>query len=230
MNEDKSLRVGRENLTLRERTADMLRQAIVEDHRFPPGTRLKERELCDLLGVSRTSVREALRHLESERLIKMVPHKGPIVASLTVKDAESLYQVRAALEGLAGEMFAKNASGQQIKDLQQSAKVMASAADTVEPKEMLVIIEGFFQILFEGSQNEICTQFIQSLNARTSVFRRMSLSRPERSAPMMKEIAEMVDAAVARDGVALKQACIAHVEGACNAVMPLLRANEEPSA
>ena len=108
-----SLLVERNRLTLRERAADILRQAII-DQRFPPGTHLKERELCDMLGVSRTSVREALRHLESECLIETVPHKGPVVVTLTMQDARELYQVRAALEGLAGELFAAKASDQQI--------------------------------------------------------------------------------------------------------------------
>ena len=58
--EKNSLRIQRESSTLREKAADMLRQAII-DQRFPPGTHLIERELCELLGVSRTSVREALK-------------------------------------------------------------------------------------------------------------------------------------------------------------------------
>ena len=93
--------IERTSMTLRERAADVIRQAII-DHRLPPGTHLKERELCEMLGVSRTSVREALRHLETEQLISTVPHRGPVVVSLTADDARQLYQVRAVLEGRPG--------------------------------------------------------------------------------------------------------------------------------
>jgi DNA-binding GntR family transcriptional regulator len=216
--DDGSMRVVREQLTLRERAAGMLRNAIIT-HRFPPGTHLKERELCELLGVSRTSVREALRHLESERLIKTVPHKGPVVVSLTAQDAQDLYQVRAALEGLAGELFAANADNRHISELQETATLMAIAAGKNNPEETLDIINKFYTILFEGSGNLVCAQFVQSLNARISMFRRMTLFSKGRSNAMMSEIDDIVNAAVTRDAARLKQACIAHVQGACAALL-----------
>jgi len=221
-----SLLVGRELLTLRERATDILRQAII-DHRFPPGSRLRERELCELLGVSRTSVREALRHLESERLIETVPHKGPVVVSLTVQDARDLYQVRAALEGLAGELFATNATDRHIQDLRDAAEEMAVAARAGEPETTLAIVAKFYQVLFEGSQNQVCAQFIQSLNTRIYMFRRMSLSSEGRTVTMMKEVEDIVAAATKRDAEGLKRACIAHVEGACSAVMRQMSADAE---
>lgn len=225
---DGSMLVERERLTLRERATDILRQAII-DHRFPPGTHLKERELCTLLGVSRTSVREALRHLESEQLIKTVPHRGPVVVSLSVQDGQELYQVRAALEGLAGELFASNATDQHIVALQQAADEMAVAAKSDDPAVTLATITRFYAVLFDGAQNRVCAQFIQSLNARISMLRRMSLSSENRSVTMMKEIDRIVAAAIARDGEELKRACIAHVEGARAAAMPQLQASDEPS-
>lgn len=226
---DGSLLVERKLLTLRERATDILRQAII-DHRFPPGTRLRERELCELLGVSRTSVREALRHLESEHLIETVPHKGPVVVSLTVQDARDLYQVRAALEGLAGELFATNATDRQIQDLRDAADEMAVAAVTGEPEATLGIVAKFYQVLFGGSQNQVCAQFIDSLNTRIYMFRRMSLSSEGRTEAMMKEVEDIVAAATLRDAEGLKRACIAHVEGACAAVMRQMSADaEEPS-
>ena len=215
---DSSMRVTRDALTLRERAADVLRRAII-DNRLPPGTHLKERALCDMLGVSRTSVREALRHLESEQLIRTIPHRGPTVVSLTADDARDLYKVRAALEGLVGELFALNAGDHEIAELQRVAAEMA-ASTRRDPKEVtLEIVEDFFRILFKGARNQVCAHFIQSLNARISMFRRLSIASEGRAANMMREVENIVAAASARDPEALRQACIEHVEAACAAVM-----------
>ncbi len=216
--------MGRQQLTLRERATDILRQAII-DQRFPPGTHLKERELCGLLGVSRTSVREALRHIESERLIDTVPHRGPVVVTLTADDARELYQVRAALEGLAGELFARNATDQHMAQLEDIAGRMATAARESTVEVTLNIVAEFYQILFDGSCNQVCAQFVQSLNSRISMFRRMSISSDGRSEAMMDEIEKIVAAALARDAEGLKKACIAHVEAAGAAAMSQLTTN-----
>lgn len=88
--------------TLRHQVENVLRQAITSG-RFAPGARLIERELCETLGVSRTSVREALRRLEAEKLVRSVPHKGPVVAIMSKQEATELYAIRRLLEGFAAE-------------------------------------------------------------------------------------------------------------------------------
>ena len=85
-----SLRIKRQTTTLRQQVLEALRNAIL-DFQFKPGDRLVERELCAMTGVSRTSVREALRHLESEGLVENVANRGPTVATLTVEDARQIY-------------------------------------------------------------------------------------------------------------------------------------------
>ncbi len=220
---DGSMRVERHSLTLRERAADVLRQAII-DNRLPPGSHLKERELCEMLGVSRTSVREALRHLESEQLIVTVPHRGPVVATLTVDDARELYTVRAALEGLVGELFATEATDAQITELQTISREMATTARRGDAVDTLATVAEFYRVLFDGANNRVCAQFIQSLNARVSMFRRLSLASEGRVETMLKEVGHIVDAAVDRNPEKMRQACVAHVEGARAAVMRQLPA------
>lgn len=226
-NNSGSLRVQRESTTLREKATDILRQAIIEQ-RFPPGKHLVERELCELLGVSRTSVREALRHLESESLIRMVPHRGPIVASLTAKEARSIYQVRASLEGLAGALFAENATDAQIERLSMIVEELFEAIRDMDSGEILNIKSRFFEVMFEGAQNDVCAQMVRSLNTRVWILRRMSLMSPGRAVKMMDEVRRIVEAAVARDPRAMQEACAAHVESAAAEVLPaLVRAEEE---
>src|SRR5580658_6629334 len=101
------LQIVRKSATLRLLVEDKLRSAIASG-RFKPGQRLIERELCELTGVGRTSIREALRQLEAEGLVTVASHRGPSVTKITADEAKHLYAVRALLEGYAGRQFALN--------------------------------------------------------------------------------------------------------------------------
>ncbi|MBE2212838.1 MAG: GntR family transcriptional regulator, partial [Opitutaceae bacterium] len=101
-NDDMSMRV--QTLPgLREQVAERLRMAIATG-KFPAGARLIERELCEMMGVSRTSLREALRELQADGLITLQPNKGLSVSTVTEETARSIYEVRAMLEGLAARL------------------------------------------------------------------------------------------------------------------------------
>src|ERR1700761_8226731 len=111
--------------TLRHQIVERLKEAI-ELGQFAPGARLIDRELCERMGVSRTSIREALRELEAAGLITTLPNKGSIVSVVSPEMARSIYEVRAVLEGLAARLFARRASLQQIADLKQAVDDLAS--------------------------------------------------------------------------------------------------------
>ena len=132
--------------------------------------------------------------------------------------------MRAALEGRAGELFAANATDEQIARLSDVADRMADAARAEPPEVTLGSVAEFYQVLFDGSCNRVCAQFIQSLNSRISMFRRMSIASHGRSEAMMDEVENMVSAARARDAGRLKQACIEHVEAAGRAAVSQLAA------
>src|SRR5215471_4456604 len=107
------LAVARDVLTLRELTTAKLRDAILSLH-FKPGQHLVERELCEQTGVSRTSVREALRQLEAERLVERRASRGLFVASVTAEEARQIYEVRAALEPEMARLFAETAAARDF--------------------------------------------------------------------------------------------------------------------
>src|SRR5882672_1518544 len=91
------LRIVEAPKTLRELALDRMRAAIL-DFRFKPGERLTERDLCHRLGVSRSVVREVMRHLEAEDLVQTIPHHGLIVAKLDASQAAEIYEIRALFE------------------------------------------------------------------------------------------------------------------------------------
>src|ERR1700719_4244153 len=92
--------------TVRAMVAQKLREAIMSGT-LKPGQRLVERELCEMTGVSRPSIREALRLLEADGLVSTVPHRGPVVSTISLEEARQLYAARAVLEGFAGRECAR---------------------------------------------------------------------------------------------------------------------------
>ena len=101
---------------LRDVVFENLREAILEG-KLKPGQRLMEVQLAEQLGVSRTPVREAIRKLELEGLVVMLPRKGAYVANMSLKDIMDVLEVRASLEGLAAYLAAERISDEDIKKL-----------------------------------------------------------------------------------------------------------------
>lgn len=206
---------------VRQQVAESFRVAILSG-RFQPGERLIEKELCELTGASRTSVREALRQLETEGLVAMVPNKGPIVASIDPRQARSIYEVRAALESLAGSLFATNATPVQLRMLEGAVADLSAAYRTGVIEDILQKKNVFYQILLEGSGNDIIPALLRMMHARISLLRRLSLGRSARLAVSIREIRAILKAAKARDPVATAEACRLHVQRAADSALGLM--------
>lgn len=197
-NPDAMFRVDRVAAPLRYRVTESIRNAIAIG-RFKAGDHLPERELCALTGVSRTLVRESLRQLESEGLIKVEPHRGPFVATLSREQAEGIYQVRMELEGLACRLFAKHASDVQRQALKQAFEDLQIAAQRPDPNNRLRAKNAFYACLFEGAQNEALGTCLYMLNSRVTLLRATSLKARGRIRKSMAELQDLVDALLARD-------------------------------
>lgn len=207
-----TLRVERAPAPIRSRVLDNLRQAILE-RKLAPGQRLIERELVELTGVSRTSIREALRELAAEGLVTTIPNKGTVVTEVTPEEAMQLYQVRSALEGLAGRLFVENATDAQRRALASALRAVERASAR-GPAAMLTAKDKFYDALFEGAGNDALRAIAGSLHARVSLLRSLSLSMPGRTAESLAELGEIVTAVQADDAEAAAKACSKHVEAA----------------
>ncbi len=165
---------------LRQQVLDSLREAIISGQ-LAPGARLIERELTAMLGVSRTVIREALRQLESEGLITLIAHKGPVVRELTVSEAKDLYQIRAVLEGLAARLFVEHATQAQVDELASALGVVVAAYEAGDAVRVLETKNRFYDVLFAGARSETLTSMLATLHARIWRWRALGLTHPERS-------------------------------------------------
>jgi GntR family transcriptional regulator, trigonelline degradation regulator len=196
---------------LREQVPDLLRQAIVE-MRLKPGDRLVERELVEWTGVSRATVREALRQLAAEGLVKTIPQKGAVVAAPTRKEAAELYEIRALLEGLAARQFTERASDQEVKALREAFHELERVwQESADARSMLQSKNRFYDVLFRGADNATIGSVLGLLQARIAVLRATSMSQPGRPTASVEEIRAIVEAVEVRDAAAAGLACSHHV-------------------
>ncbi|GAA4326086.1 GntR family transcriptional regulator [Pigmentiphaga soli] len=219
---DPDLRVTRIAAPLRHSVVESIRNAIALGH-LQAGQRLTEKALCEMTGVSRTLVREALRQLESEGLIDVVPHRGPFVARLTPEQAEYIYQVRRELEGLAAELFATLASAEEQKALKKALRQLTASFSNKDPAVRLNAKNEFYACLLRGSGNAILAQVLSLLNGRIVVLRATSLQQQGRARESIRELNELVEAVLARDPAAAREAARRHVASAAAAALAIMR-------
>ena len=211
---------------VREQVLTNIRSAIVEG-RFRPGDRLTERELCSLTGVSRTSIREALRQLEVEGLVTNVPNKGPVVATVTYKEAKDIYEVRAVLEGLAGRLFAKQATVEQIAELTRAMQRIEELVESGDQMELLRAKNQFYDVLLHGCGNDAVNPLLTSLHDRVAFLRAVTLAQPGRAATSVEEIRRILSAVEQHDEDAAWKACVEHVQNAAAVALQALSEQEK---
>jgi DNA-binding GntR family transcriptional regulator len=174
--------------------------------------------------VSRASVREALRQLETEGLIHTLPHRGPSVAHLSPEDAASIYQIRGALEALAAQLFALNATDAQVAGLESSVKTLESAYQRRDIEVIVAAKRRFYEILIDGSGNSMIASVLNKMNARITMLRKVSLASPERWPSSIREIRAVVKAIKKRDPDAAFAASQRHIQQAAKEALKTLRA------
>lgn len=231
MNE--TMKIQRHRLSLAEQVVDTMRQNIMNG-RFQPGEKLVERELCDLLGVSRTSLREALSHLAAEGFIEHVPHRGPFVARVSADEAEAIYEVREVLEGLAGHGFTRHANDDQRGRLHEAVAELGNelqiGQDPLDRQRLVAIKNRIYSILLDGCRNKIVRETLTLLNNRIALLRGMSLSSPGRLEQTRQEMQAILDAIDTGDPEKARTACQNHVRSAATVALDALRAAERRPA
>ncbi|TBU75324.1 GntR family transcriptional regulator [Phytopseudomonas daroniae] len=223
---DDSFKVNRNPVTLREIVLDKLRNAIM-NFQLLPGDRLVERDLCNRLGVSRTSVREALRHLESEGLVEFADAKGPRVAIITLEDACDLYELRCVLEGMIVQLFTLRARAKDIRALERALENNRKTLEEGELPDVLESVQEFYNVLMEGSGNDIAATQLRQLQARISYLRATSVSQSNRRSTSNQEMERIVEAIKSGDPLAAHQASVDHVRTAAKVALEYLEAKQE---
>jgi len=183
---------------VRAQAVQAIRAEIISG-RLAPGQRLIERELCEELGISRNTLREAYRQLEAEGFLDIPPHKGPTVARLTGRGAGEIYELREALECLAVRLFVDRASSTALAELKEATAGLREAHRSGDVPTMLEAKTAFYDVIYAGAGNDMLRAQAALLQERLAGLRAMSLSRNGRPEESLTEIEEVVERILAHD-------------------------------
>ena len=211
---------------LRELVFESLREAIING-KLRPGERMMEIQLAEEMGVSRTPVREAIRKLELEGLVVMVPRKGAYVAGLSLKDIVDVFEIRGALEGLAAELAAERITDVELDEME---RYLVKIAEDIEGGDITKVVEtdtDFHTLLYKASRNSRLSQIINNLREQIQRFRTTSLSYPGRMKSALEEHRKIVEALASRDGELARKIAQEHIENAENSMMGMIQQDKK---
>jgi len=207
---------------LRELVLDAIRNAIMNGS-LQPRERLMEIQLAEELGVSRTPIREALRKLELEGFIVMVPRKGAYVADLTFKDIADVFEIRAALEGLAAGLAAERITEEELESMERLLVGKQEAITSGDIDRLVEVDTSFHELLYKASRNERLANIISNLREQIQRFRLTSLSFPGRNKESLQEHKQLVEAIQSRDSQLARHLAQEHIENAENVLIECIK-------
>lgn len=211
---------------LRELVFEAIREAII-DGRLKPGERLMEIQLAEDLGVSRTPVREAIRKLELEGFVVMIPRKGAYVADISLKEISDVFEIRSALEGLAAELAAERASDERIEQMERCLVELSGVIEARDLKGIVEVDSCFHETLYASSRNERLSQILSLLREQIQRFRTRTMTHPERMKVALDEHRAIVEAVAVRDAEQARRLAEEHIQSAENFLMTLLAQDEK---
>ncbi len=211
-----------EYLPLRDIVFQTLRNAIITGE-LQPGERLMETQLGEKLGVSRTPIREAIRKLELEGLVVMVPSKGAQVAQFTEKDIQDVLEVRAALEALAARLACKRMDDRAFLKLQLAIAEYSYAAKNKDLETMIEKDVEFHEIICSATQNDKLIQIFNNLKEQVNRYRITYLKNVEDSETVEAEHKAILEALKNKEEDVASRLATKHIHTQCDSITDFVK-------
>ena len=194
--------------SLRGQVFQEIREDILKG-KFKENEELREATLGKELGVSRTPVREALRQLELEGLVHIIPNKGAYVTGITEKDVHDIYMTRSMLEGLCARWAAEHISEEQIQEMEEVLLLTEYHLDRGNAEQLAELDGKFHEVLYDASQSRILRHILSDFQKYVQVARKRSVKKEDRAKKSLEEHREILNAL--RTGDADRAEELAHI-------------------
>lgn len=214
-----------EYLPLRDVVFNTLRQAILRGE-LKPGERLMEIQLANKLGVSRTPIREAIRKLELEGLVLMVPRKGAEVADITEKSLMDVLEVRKALEELSVRLTCDRITKEEVRELKVAAEDFRETLKSADITEIAEADVRFHDVIYAATKNQKLIQLLNNLHEQMYRYRIEYLKNEEVYPKLLREHEEIISRiSQGEQEEAVKIVC-EHIDNQVSAVMDVIRTKQ----
>lgn len=197
-------------------------RADIMNGNLRPGQKLIEADLCSQMGISRPSLREALRVLEAEKLIELVPNRGPSVAGLGEREIEEIHDVWSMLTGEGVYRFASVASPKDVANLSRMVARLKLASRLDNHLEMLAATNAIFNTVLTKCGNDLLVEMVYSLVSRINFLRAQSLLDQQWRHLCIEEIEETIASIRANKPTAARQAVQTHISSACKTAKKIM--------
>ena len=200
-----------EYLPLRDVVVNTLRQAILKGE-LEPGERLMEIQLAERLGVSRTPIREAIRKLELEGLVLMIPRKGAEVAKISARSLRDVLEVRRALEELAIELACQRMTEEDLGELQKAQDEFKKAIADGDAMRIAETDEHYHDVIYSGTQNAKLIQMLNNLREQMYRYRLEYIKDADKRKILILEHERVLKAIRDRKVAEAKEAMREHID------------------
>lgn len=209
-------------LSLYEAVTQRLREMVLEGE-LAPGSRISEKQLCEIFDVSRTPLREALKVLANEGLVELLPNRGAKVTEVTLREVVDLFEVMVVLEGLSGELLVARASNADIAEIRAMHQRMIELYQRHERAEYFLLNQDIHRRLTEIAGNSVLLELETSLSVKITRARYMANMLMGRWDESASEHELIIEALEKRDAQALSAAMRMHMRKTGDAVIQRLQ-------
>lgn len=200
-----------EYLPLRDLVFNTLRQAILKGE-LKPGERLMEIQLAEKLGVSRTPIREAIRKLELEGLVLMIPRRGAEVAKISHKALQDVLEVRGALEELATDLACQRITEEDLQQLHEAEEHFKKVVEYGTEMEIAEADEAYHDIIYNATGNKRLVQMINNLREQMYRYRLEYIKDEAQRGTLISEHENILEAIRIRDIIRAKALMKEHID------------------
>jgi DNA-binding GntR family transcriptional regulator len=209
-----------EKKTLHEEIANNLRELIMAGE-LQKGDKIKEDELCSSMGISKTPLREALRVLSVEGLIRLVPNRGSFVSTPTFEEIREMFGVMSVLEGVCAREAAEKMGEKDLAILEKLHKKLEENYRRKAQREYIRINNQFHSFVQELAGNRTLNQIVNGLRKKILLYRYQSLNLPERFAQSIQEHRDLLEAFRKKDPKKAETLMRRHLKKQCDALEKL---------
>ena len=207
--------MGEDNYSLSARVFHSIREDILSG-KYKIDEELKEKTIGDELGVSRTPVREALRQLELEGLVTIIPNKGAYVVGISQKDIKDIYEIRSRLEGLCAKWAAQNIKKEQLEELEEIILLSDFHAQKNHSEQILELDNKFHEALYRASASKELYHVLSDFHHYAQRVRKVTLSNSERACESNLEHCRIVEALKQHDEQKAEKLANEHIMNTIN--------------